>query len=167
MKRIVFLVAIAAVVFMVGCKSGGGSGGVAPQGVQLTCADVKNDGQVSDCATVPVAFNAAVVGIEIQAGVVSRGQHITATLQADNPDVSAWAGGFDMVFDSGCVAGETTWRLVDYREVVIDPGQSWMVSIGGTCSQMALGDRTLTATLYEADGVTQRDQVIVHFTLTE
>lgn len=168
MKKLFLVLIIIAAGSLVGCKSGGGSGGVVPQGVHATCADVKNDGDVSDCGAAPVAFNSTVTGalIEINAGVVSRGTLIEATMEATNPTASDFAGFYRMEFDAGC-NGAPTWEILPKQAFNIPAGQTMSNTVGGSCGDMPLGDRTLTAELYDEDSITILDTVIVSFTLVE
>ena len=170
MKNLIFLLVVMALLVLGGCKSGGGGAPIVPDGVHATCADVKNDGDASACSTSPTAFNSALAAagsvIEIDAGVVSRGTLIEATMEATNPTASDFNGYWRMEFDAGCNGAET-WEIVSLQPFNVSAGQTYSSTVGGTCGDMALGDRLLTAELYDEDGITLLDTVLVNFTLVE
>jgi len=103
----------------------------------------------------------------INSGPVSRAQSISVSLAASNGSGINWTGYYKMAFDAGC-NGAATWEIVPLQATPsLAPGEAWNTGVGGSCGDMPLGARTLTATLYEADAVTIADQVQVQFNLTE
>ncbi|MEW6646548.1 MAG: hypothetical protein AB1450_05075 [Pseudomonadota bacterium] len=171
MKHLIALLMMTAVV-LVGCDGGGGSAGPAPQPgtVGISCADLVNAGNASDCAQ-PVAAgfwpsaHAAVTIID--AGVISRAQMVEGSLTVSNTTASAWQGYWGMTFDAGC-NGAPTWEIAPVQPTLaIAAGTTWSTAVGGSCGDMPIGQRTMTATLYGADPAEVVDVVEVRFELVE
>ncbi len=142
------------------CGGDGGSGGGE---VRITCAEVANEGAGGYC---PALAGMSTQTIEIVLGDVSRGILINGTTQASNPldfDVDVQIG---MIFDAGC-AGADTWEIMPVQPYTVAAGDAFEITVGGQCSDMPLGPRTLTASLYEADGATLIGDAVVYFTLVE
>lgn len=155
--KIMRLIVVATAALALAACSGGSS---APNTVHLTSADVANPGAAPAAA---VMVNGITV---IDAGVVSRGTIIEASLAAQNDTASQWQGYWGMTFDAGC-NGADTWEIMPVQQTpLIDIGASDGTTVGGSCGDMPLGARTLTATLYDVDATTVLDQVVVTFELT-
>lgn len=141
-----------------------------PGQVEVTCADVYNDGDTADCPNRQTAFfeliptaNAATL---IDAGTISRGTLINATQDVTNntgADITGWV---EMKFDAGC-NGAVEWIIMPKQAFTFPNGQTFTLTIGGSCGDMPLGARTLTATAWQPDGTTEIGQVIVSFSLIE
>lgn len=138
--------------------------------VNIKCADLVNEGGSDRCRPVaassfwPQAHAAVTI---IDAGVVSRSASVEATITVANNTGAAWQGQWGMTFDAGC-NGAATWELAPPQATpTIAAGAEWTTTAGGGCGDMPTGARTLTATLYEADGITAADVVEVRFQLVE
>lgn len=161
------------VLVLVGCNSGSSSPppAPAPGTVGIKCADLVNEGGATDCSQTaavggfwPVAYAAVTI---IDAGVISRAQMVDASLIVSNTTANTWQGYWGMVFDAGC-NGAQTWAIAPVQPTqAIAPSTEWSVTVGGQCGDMPLGERTMTATLYDTDPATVLDVVQVRFELVE
>lgn len=138
--------------------------------VFIECADLQNEGAISECeeqqtaSLFPTAYAATTI---IDAGVISRGEIIEASLTVNNDTADTFLGYYDMVFSAGC-NGADTWPIATMGPTPeILSGEVWNHTVGGACSDMPLGNHTFTATLYGADPANVLDVVEVQFELVE
>ena len=150
---------------LISCGGGSNSN---QKDVEISCADVYNTGDNSTCKSQVASFalSGLVVGAttNIDAGNISRGTLINATLQAVNPlnsDVMIYA---ELVFNAGC-AGSLTWEIMSKQLFTIKAGQTFNLTVGGECGDMPLGQHILTAKVWESDGITEIGTVNVSFNL--
>lgn len=182
MKRLTLVILS---MLLVSC-GGGGGGDVAvvdtSQGVHINCADVHN-GSKSRCdPTVNLLdyfIGTAYAAIDLNAGALSKGCDdacLTGTLNlatvrvdVTNPLTEArtiwWEARFSDSFD--CKSGVIPWVIAPKQSIKILPGRTVNLNVSGMCSPAPLGPHTITATVWDTDGVTVLDFAIVRFTLIE
>jgi len=161
------------VLLLAGCGGGGGGNSQPtplPGKVSISCTSLYNSGGSDSCTQKtastwsfwPTAQAAVTI---VNAGAISRSQMIEATITANNATANAWQGYFSMSFDAGC-NGATTWEIAPQQPTpTVSAGANWTTTIGGQCSDMPLGQHTLTATLYDTDPAVVLDVVQVQFDL--
>jgi hypothetical protein len=165
MKKAIFVI-LACVAIISGCDSGNSS--TASTGVvAIKCATLNNNGDPNACSS-PVGVNTVKGAITIiDAGIITRAEMIEATLAVSNTTGTDWLGYWGMVFDAGC-SGAPTWEIAPVQPTpAIGAGNEWSVTVGGSCGDMPLGQRTMTATLYGPDPAEVLDVVQVQFELVE
>ena len=140
MKYIIFL-------FILAFAACGGSSPLPPNQIGVTCADVYNVDDNSECSGNNIAYfqfiptaNAATL---IDAGTINRGIEISATLEVTNntgADINGWV---ELKFDAGC-GGASEWTIMPKQAITFWDGQIMSFAASGQCGDMQLGLRTLT-----------------------
>lgn len=155
----------------------------APQNLEpyLACADVTKDGGI------PCEGQGALTDFRaprtVDAGTISRGAGpLMAFLDSVNPAPQAKRVGIEFVFDGGCNPGEPYWIVAAVQFLTVPAQGNLPIGVGGSCSGMPTGPRTLTASLYDEGAVGTGnpyqwtpednaefllDRVIVEFNLVE
>lgn len=170
---------LALVAILAAC--GGGGGGGTPTGVvEVTCGYVNNEGGYNQCTDGGLALldwltpesAHALTGetLNVDAGDISRGAVIQATMQVTNSTAVDAQGLFKITFDVGCNPGEEIWPLVSLSGFIVAAGETWTITSGGGCGAMPLGAHTLTGIAYENvdDAIgPEIGRVVVSFNLVE
>ena len=167
MKKYIYAILILFVFIIANC--GGPISGSIPGKITISCADVHNTDQSLRCPQTTARFSilpTAYAATVIDAGDINRGQMINVTQEVTNntgADIDGWV---EMKIDAGC-AGAAEWLMIPKMPVTFIAGTTWAITLGGECGDMPLGARTLTATAWQPDGVTEIGQLIVSFNLVK
>lgn len=179
MKHITRSALVVASLALAACGGGGGSGDThvaldASAGVHIECADVYNGATSPRCDPQPVALldlliPAAHAVTVTQGGTVSRSalEEVGISMDVANPLEVARDVLIELKFDKSCIFNEPGPQILAYDAVQVAAGQTYAVRQTRMCASLELGARTLTGTVYDADGVTVLDVAIVEFTVIE
>lgn len=132
----------------------------------ISCVAVDN-GPVADCARTVTGWIAqAHADAVIDAGIMSRSEMISGTVEIQNTGGSMWTGYVEARFDAGC-NGAAEWVLMPMQAIEVEAGQTQRIAAGGSCGDMPLGPREFVATAFGPDQTTVVDRVVVRFNLVD
>ena len=172
MKALIF----AFFVLLSGCGAGSNSpassGNQVSKAAEISCADVYATGAASRCDPKTASIidwlipSASADTVIINAGDISRDavQMVNSRADVVNPLDTDTTIYVEMKFDAGC-NGATEWVIFPKQKKTIAALTTGIIGVGGMCGDMALGARTMTATMWGPDSVTVLGTVIVNFNL--
>ena len=144
-----------------------------PDRAEIACADIRNVDLFDACRELPPAapeaadeylVGASLPTIVLEGEPVRADETLEVLISVNNPSGVTWNGHVSATFDTNC-DGAGTQDIIPARPVTVRAGATVRIQASALCTQMPVGDRTLTTALHGPDPVNRLEETIILFAL--